>query len=249
MQGLVTKREVLFDLYPAYYDLADGNNGKLLCYCDSLQFSANQTDDHNVFTDTFINMTKVALNKNLNETLIKSKQLTYPDTNSFDDKFYQAYFGGVGLKDPKTGEIGNYGDKLCQDWFWSTYKGRALKYGSLFVIIGINLVLKTLIKYFVDFERHNSRSNEDASLQLKLFIAQLFNTAMLVLIVNWNLDTFDSQGYWDIGALANYFPIFTGDYGDFGTDWYLNIGSQFIVTMVLFIFQVMCASTYSGLSI
>ena len=54
----------------------------------------------------------------------------------------------------------------------------------------INVLLKWILKRFAMFEKHHSLSDMYARLSTMVFISQVFNTALVVLIVNANLSYF-----------------------------------------------------------
>lgn len=104
-----------------------------------------------------------------------------------------------------------------------------LTFGSVMLVIIINMILKAFMKRLVKFERPLSKSAYSVSLSTKLFIVQLINTAVILLIVNGNLN---SMGVSDptvtVGGL-----IFVGDHDDFNSNWYVTVGSSLVLTMII----------------
>ena len=108
------------------------------------------------------------------------------------------------------------------------YYGVSIFYWA--IVIGINLVnffLKVILKIIVKFERRHDKTEEVVSTTLVLFVVTFINTAIILLIVNINLDL----------GLPDYFPIFAGDYDEFTVEWYRTIGSSIVVTMIIGIFS------------
>ena len=52
------------------------------------------------------------------------------------------------------------------------------------IMVVLNLVLKPLLVWLVRFEKHHSASSEQMSVMMKLFMAQFFNTAILLVVLN-----------------------------------------------------------------
>ncbi len=186
------------------------------------------------------NVTKIKLEDTKNPGALAwytDKLISYLGTNITEDMENDPVYGElVGGRLNMTGEDTPYGDLVCSAWFWDNLFSNGIKYGSMVAVIAINVILKKLLKRFVDWEKHSSRTDEERSLLIKLFLAQLFNTAILILIVNWNLNSFTASGYFDLNLSE--FPIFTGSYSNFSSDWYLGVGITLIVTMILFIIQI-----------
>ena len=57
----------------------------------------------------------------------------------------------------------------------------------VFGVVVINMVLKEVLRAFVDLEAPESETERIASLTIKLFVALLFNTALLAVIIKGNI--------------------------------------------------------------
>ena len=66
---------------------------------------------------------------------------------------------------------------------------QAYTIGGVLGIIVINIILKAIMKILVRFERPHSKSEYAVSLSGKLFIVQLINTGLILLLVNGNLSS------------------------------------------------------------
>jgi len=91
-------------------------------------------------------------------------------------------------------------------------------------IIAINSILTIFMRILTSIEGHHSFDDLNASLSLRLFFAQFFNTGVLMVIIN---------------ASANeLFPVRfkTGKYDDFTVGWYENVGASLMTTMIINIF-------------
>lgn len=61
-------------------------------------------------------------------------------------------------------------------------------------------------------EMSHTKTQQIYSSTIKMFIVQFTNTALIILLVNWNLaSTYN---------LPTNFPILTGQYDNFSEDWY-----------------------------
>jgi len=61
-----------------------------------------------------------------------------------------------------------------------------------------------------------------------MFIVQFINTAVLIILVNANLN---------LQNVPENFPLFNGDFADFTVKWYQVVGSTIGFTMILNIFS------------
>lgn len=76
-------------------------------------------------------------------------------------------------------------------------------------------------------EKKHTVNEETTGQFIKILIMQFMNIALVVLIVNMNLS---------IGFLS-FLPIFNGEYLDFNSGWYENVGKTICLTMVINIFS------------
>lgn len=121
---------------------------------------------------------------------------------------------------------------MCEDWFYDLLYIQTLTIGSIMLVLAVNIILKSICKVLVDFEKHYNRSGKVTSLTWKLFLAQFVNIAMIALLVNGNLDLF-GVSVQSVGYGEESWSIFSGSYDDFGTDWYLDIGVTLMLTMII----------------
>ena len=90
------------------------------------------------------------------------------------------------------------------------------------VLMIVNILLERLIRTFAYYEKHHSLVNLELSVTKRMFVTLFFNTGVVLLLVNANVD--GSGG------------VLSGLYSDFTPDWYANVGTQLVLTMVLNIF-------------
>ena len=122
-----------------------------------------------------------------------------------------------------------YKRNWCLKWLSDTTKEQGLSIASVLLIVIINMLLKVIMKRLVNFERPISQSKFSTSLTTKLTIFQFLNTALVTMLVNANLNDFDT-GDSDptLGGL-----VFNGDYSDFTKGWHLQIGTALLLTMII----------------
>jgi len=76
-------------------------------------------------------------------------------------------------------------------------------------------------------EKKHTVNEETTGQFIKILMMQFMNIALVVLIVNMKLPFGKSWGL----------PIFNGDYVDFDSGWYENVGKTICLTMVINIFS------------
>jgi hypothetical protein len=69
------------------------------------------------------------------------------------------------------------------DKLWSTALGTAIS----FIIIIVNTILKIITIKLVEFIQEDTLSEQLSSVTIYVFVAQFFNTAFILLLVNANL--------------------------------------------------------------
>jgi succinate dehydrogenase hydrophobic anchor subunit len=92
-------------------------------------------------------------------------------------------------------------------------------------MMNINVAIKVLLRFASKLERRHDKTDEVISNTFKMFVTQFFNTIILLLLVNFKL-----------GFLPSWFPILGGDYDDFTSQWYSEVGTAILLTMFFSIF-------------
>lgn len=124
---------------------------------------------------------------------------------------------------------GDWCVKYAEDYLQIT----GLTFGSVVLVLAINSVLKQCMKRLVKFERPKSKGDYSMGLANKLFIVQLINTALVVLIVNGNLETYNIGGSSVGFDLTFGGTLFSGDHSDFNKSWFTTVGTSIIITMII----------------
>ena len=92
------------------------------------------------------------------------------------------------------------------------------------MIIAVNLVLKKLIIAGITWVGEDTNSQQLSSITNGVFVAQFFNTGILLLLIN--------------GNMTEHSPSFLtkniqGPFYDYMPDWYTNVGSKIVQTMMI----------------
>ena len=118
---------------------------------------------------------------------------------------------------------------LCVEYLASLATIQTLIFTSIFLTLFVNTLLDQLLRRLVKHEKHASITSEQRAITRKVFAAQFINTAVITLTVQGNLERVSSNP----GALR---PLFQGQHSDFSADWYKNVGSGLVLTMMFNIF-------------
>jgi hypothetical protein len=114
------------------------------------------------------------------------------------------------------------GENYCADWLYDYSVNNALIWAMVLVMSMINVMLKVAMRIISAFERRHDKTDLVISNTFKMFAVQFCNTAIIILLVNAQLD-----------FVPGWFPIFNGAYDDFTVDWYKQIGVSIILTMMI----------------
>jgi hypothetical protein len=119
-------------------------------------------------------------------------------------------------------------------WTYMKFKGSnsVWKIIATVIVVAINQVLKQFLVRVVAFEKSHSLGEQMSSTAVKVFIAQVFNTAVLLLIMNADLQS-PNLGF--IGELLfKVVPKKKGiTYSDFDQAWFANVGAALCMTMLI----------------
>ena len=118
------------------------------------------------------------------------------------------------------------GVKHCDSWYSSYITAVFLIYLLTITMQFVNVALKTILRIASKIERREDKTEEVISNTFKMFVTQLINSVILLLIVNFNL-----------GFIPSWFPLFGGDYDDFTAEWYTDVGVAILLMMFFSIFS------------
>lgn len=110
--------------------------------------------------------------------------------------------------------------KTCEDWLSDLVLRYTIFYGNVIVIFILNAFNDFFSRFLSEFEAHNNLNAKYSSNMLKSFFFKLFNTALLVLIINARI-RFD----YGSGNLA------FGSYDELTVNWFLSVGLSILLTV------------------
>ena len=116
--------------------------------------------------------------------------------------------------------IDSFTNNVCSDWATQRLITNALPFVVVAAVIITNYGLQYVFKLLSTFERHQSISSESTSRVIKIFVAQLLNTGVIILFVNARFTR---------NKVANFL---SGNYDDFVSDWYLNVGATLVLGLL-----------------
>lgn len=102
----------------------------------------------------------------------------------------------------------------------STALGTAIS----FIIIAVNTILKIVTIKLVEYIQEDTLSEQLSSVTIYVFVAQFFNTAFILLLVNANLSEHS------IPVLRN---VLKGDFYDYSPEWYEQVGFSIVKAMII----------------
>jgi len=115
---------------------------------------------------------------------------------------------------------------LCSAYWLAEFKTTGFLVTSSAVIVAVNQLFRVLITSLAHFEKHHTLSAEEAAISIRFFVSSLINTALIYLIVYGAVQNYP-------GGLLDIRFLFGGKHFAFTRDWYSEVGSSIIRTMVL----------------
>lgn len=92
------------------------------------------------------------------------------------------------------------------------------------IIVGVNYVIRELIIYGVEFIKYDTNSEKLKQTTNTIFLAQFFNTGLILLLVNANLTEHSPKFIT---------KFFNGAYYDYYPEWYADVGQKIVQTMMI----------------
>ena len=77
---------------------------------------------------------------------------------------------------------------ICGAWVNAYIGAQVLTIVTSFSVTIVNVILSITLKKLSDYERHHHASKLGEAIISKILSAQFFNTAIIVLIVNWEIN-------------------------------------------------------------
>lgn len=131
----------------------------------------------------------------------------------------------VGLFENATGvATGSY----CNNWDQHSLFVLVAKYVATVIVTVFNQIIKAVMAKIVMYEKPHTLGAMQSSLMLKVFAAQLFNTALLVVILNSSKEALGI-----VGVIIDKMRPSGQYFDDFSNDWYNNVGAAIISAMLI----------------
>ena len=112
-------------------------------------------------------------------------------------------------------EFNNDQRNYCGEWATNYFVQNALVMGTSLLVVCINVVMVFIFEKLALFEKYHTHADETLQLFKKLTIMMFINIAIVILLVNLNsLD----------GPFLGFIPILNGEYEDFTSSWYQQVG-------------------------
>lgn len=89
------------------------------------------------------------------------------------------------------------------------------------ITVVVNLIISSLTNYLIKSVKYPSITDEMGAVVKVVFIAQFFNTGIIILILNMNLKEHSPKEFWS---------LFSGRYTDYDPMWYKDVGDQIYQT-------------------
>ena len=116
----------------------------------------------------------------------------------------------------------------CAPYVLDRVEVLAWRIGAVVLVVVINAVMKVVMRVLVNFEFWHSVTDVEKSVMIKTYVAQLFNTALLTLVIGADLP--EVNKYLQGTPLQG--GMFAGAYRDFDSKWYNEVGQALTITLV-----------------
>lgn len=110
---------------------------------------------------------------------------------------------------------------ICDQYSKDQLVGLGLSNIVSFSIVIVNFILRTANMILIKYIGHHTESKQTTGIMTSIFVSSLFNTAILLLLANAN-----TQQTW------LFWLPFKGEYPDLTYEWYNDVGSSLIITML-----------------
>jgi len=114
--------------------------------------------------------------------------------------------------------------RICEIYFEDVKTGKFLGVCITLIIIIFNTILKLVIINAITWVGEDTYSERLASITNGVFVAQFFNTGLLLTLVNANITEHSPKFVTQ---------FFSGEHYDYGPDWYDQVGSKITQTMLI----------------
>lgn len=127
----------------------------------------------------------------------------------------------------------NQEEFYCKTWATSFITTQLLSMLSVLMVVFVNVLLAKILNVLVGMEKHHTESGQVVSRVTKVFAVQFCNTALLLVVINANLDYFLDDDQQRSSLRLSSLAILNGKYSDFTPAWYNDVGVALMLAMVL----------------
>ena len=138
------------------------------------------------------------------------------------------YCRGLALNVPVTRDTFTLLKAQCAPYVLDRVEVLAWRIGAVVLVVVINAFMKVIMRVLVNFEFWHSVTDVEKSVMIKTYVAQLFNTALLTLVIGADLP--EVNQYLKGTPLQG--GMFAGAYRDFDAKWYSEVGLSLTITLV-----------------
>ena len=118
----------------------------------------------------------------------------------------------------------------CSQQAYDLFAFYGFQVGAAVAVGLINALLQATVVFCSGMESHHTIDNQEISTSTGVFLGQFFNTALVALVVNADIQLVsDSLS----PEMQSYFPLFAGAYADFTEKWYETVGVQIMTTVLV----------------
>eukprot|EP00397_Hematodinium_sp_SG-2012_P004434 GEMP01004446.1.p1 GENE.GEMP01004446.1~~GEMP01004446.1.p1 ORF type:complete len:860 (+),score=85.48 GEMP01004446.1:197-2776(+) len=117
-------------------------------------------------------------------------------------------------------------ENICKDWFTERVRFFALIFLGAVVIVVVNLTLNKAVNWFTKLGRPLTQAKYYSSFAIKIFVAQFFNTTIIILLANTDI-------------FSNFYYL-AGGHDDFDRRWYDRVGVAIIMPLLVTAFFPHC---------
>lgn len=120
--------------------------------------------------------------------------------------------------------------KYCQDWLVVYGFSQTLVYTTSVITVTLNMIITYIIRFFGEYEGHHTQNDKTTVTFYRITLLLFINTSIITLLVNMDLYADGTKN------LLTFLNILNGEYPDFDSAWYAQVGTSLSFTLLLGIF-------------
>ena len=114
-------------------------------------------------------------------------------------------------------------DDICQQFNVDKATGLVLSNTVTVLVSVVNIIIRTINIKLVDYISYHTHSQATGAIMMSIFVASFINTGIILLFTNAYLEH----------SILSFVPKPTGQYADIDKNWYLDISSALVKTMLI----------------